>query len=87
MMSEDIRQFLLSKPFEPFRLHVTEGSTYDIFHPDAVFVTRTYIVIAPIQWDRGLHEGFVKCDPLHITRITPIDDEKKTHKRNGKRRK
>ena len=85
MMPEDIKLKLKIQPFAPFRIHISDGATYDVIHSDAVLVTRTYVVIAPRQPKSGLPEGFVMCDPLHITRVTPLDvvNKKERRKRRG----
>lgn len=84
MMPEDIRQKLLRQPFEPFRMLITDGTHYDIRHPDCVFVTRTHIVVAPSR-SGSLPKGLVICDPLHITQMIPLPENGKA-KRNRKPR-
>jgi hypothetical protein len=36
MGQTDFAEWLQRRPFRPFRIHVTDGSTYDIRHPDQV---------------------------------------------------
>ena len=84
MMPEDIRQKLLTKPFVPFRMLITDGTSYEIRHPDCVYVTRTHIVIAP-ELSGDLPKGLVICDPLYVTQMIPLSDGGNKN-RNGKRK-
>ena len=36
MTADDIRPFLTADPFEPFTLHMTSRSTYDVDRPELV---------------------------------------------------
>jgi hypothetical protein len=39
MRYDDIRAALKCRPFEPFRIVLSDGQTYVIRHPDLVFLT------------------------------------------------
>ncbi len=45
MRSEDIRDLLKSKPFRPFRFTLTDGTSYDVRHPELVNVGRATIFL------------------------------------------
>ncbi len=36
MRLEDIRRLTRTAPFEPFRVFLSNGQTFDIFHPDQI---------------------------------------------------
>jgi hypothetical protein len=38
MSAEEIKEVLLRKPFEPFRLVMADGAAFDIRHPDLLWV-------------------------------------------------
>jgi hypothetical protein len=38
MTAEELRDTLREQPFEPFRIVLTDGATYDIRHPDLLWV-------------------------------------------------
>ena len=38
MRLEDVREFLRRRPFQPFRLTLTDGRTYDVMHPELAIV-------------------------------------------------
>jgi len=45
MRPEDLLEQLRRRPFEPFRMHMTDGRFYDIVHPEAVLVLRSRAII------------------------------------------
>jgi hypothetical protein len=46
MRPEDLLELLRAKPFEPFRLHLSDGAAYEIRHRDFAIVQRSKITIA-----------------------------------------
>lgn len=45
MRPEDLRKWLKREPFQPFRLTLTDGRTYDVVHPELAMVGRTSVTI------------------------------------------
>jgi hypothetical protein len=45
MANEELREILRRSPFEPFRLVMTDGTAYDIRHPDLLMVGRRSIIV------------------------------------------
>jgi hypothetical protein len=45
MTQDDLQQAARRQPFEPFRVVLTTGATYDIRHPDLIMVGRRAAVI------------------------------------------
>lgn len=45
MTAEDIRRMADQHPFKPFRIHLSNGRSFDIRHPDFVWVLRNRIEI------------------------------------------
>ncbi len=76
MRPADLRELVRKQPFEPFRLHLSNGVHYDVPHPEMVIVTRTQVVVAVGSRKEDLPEQLVYCDPLHITHIEPINGAK-----------
>lgn len=78
MSPAQIREHLRREPFRPVRVHLSDGSHYDVFHPEMALVTRTEVAVA-LDLTRGdLPERMIYCDPLHITRIEPINGRRPT---------
>ncbi len=46
MRLEDIRALMRATPFRPFRMHLTNGETYDVYHPDMLLATLGAVHIA-----------------------------------------
>ncbi len=74
MRPDDVRQLLLRHPFEPFRICLVDGTTYDVRDPDLIIVERSVLQIgypaarlAVPLWDREVVVAL-----LHITRLEPI---------------
>jgi len=73
MRANDIRARLLKQPVEPIRLFVSDGATYDIRHPEMTLVGPTEVVIAVGGSRARMPERLAYVDPVHITRIEPIN--------------
>jgi hypothetical protein len=75
MRPEEIRELVRRQPFVPMRLHVTDGKTYDIRHPENVLISRGRVDIG-VSDDpaSGVAERVDFVSLLHIVRsedITP----------------
>jgi len=77
MRPDDIRAHLRRQPFHPIRVYISDGSKYDVRHPELMLVTRTEVVIAIDPGDDRIPERKVFCDPVHITRIEPVNGTKR----------
>jgi len=70
---EELRDALRHRPFEPFRLVMTDGTGYDIRHPDLLRVGQRFATVGltgdPVQ---TFYERTVKVDLLHVIRLEPL---------------
>ena len=64
---------MLQQPFEPFRVCLSDGASYEVRQPEMMLVTRRQVIIALPRPGEEIARRVVYCDPLHITRIEPID--------------
>jgi hypothetical protein len=73
MRPEELKELLNIRPFAPLRIHLTDGSTYDIYHPDRVLVLRgrVDIGVAPDPSSEIL-ERVEHCALLHIVRVEQL---------------
>ena len=79
---DDIRELLRKQPFQPFRMHLSNGQSYDVTHPELAMVTQGTIVVSKpipnsdVPYGRGIHLVSV----LHINNveILPAQAESKT---------
>ena len=51
MTADAVFARLRRRPFVPFRLILTSGTTYDVLHPEMLFVTKSGLTVA--IYDRG----------------------------------
>jgi hypothetical protein len=73
MTVQTFRDLLVKRPFQPFRLVMSSGQTYEVRHPEMAFVTRTDILVGVDIADDGIAAEFKICSLLHVTAIEPID--------------
>jgi hypothetical protein len=74
MNQEDLRDLLRARPFHPFRLHLTDGSTFDIAHPDLMIPGRRAAVLGVGgQPELGMPDRFVTITLLHIVRVETLE--------------
>jgi hypothetical protein len=75
MAPQDIRRHLQARPFRPFRLFITDGSTYDVLDPSVAYVDLAQVVIG-INFDdaTGLPLKSAYVAPNHVTRLEPMDE-------------
>jgi len=84
MHPQQIRDHARKQPFEPFRIHMSDGSSYDIYHPEMAIVTARAVGIGVHSTDdlEDVPDRLVQLDPLHVTRIEPLSG----NQRNGQQR-
>lgn len=76
MRAEEFRQLLSARPFSPLRVHRTDGTTYDIRHPEQVLVSRQRIDIGlPPSAGTGVFERIEHCSLLHVVRVEELQTQ------------
>ena len=77
MRPDDIRVFLQRKPFQAFRITLTDGRSYDVTHPELLMVGRSTVVIgisAPND-PQPVYDTAVTVSILHILQIEPLETQ------------
>lgn len=69
MRPEEFKRLLEQRPFVPFRIYVTGGSTYDIVHEDFVMVARSLVTIGAVVGPDGIVDQIVHVPLIHINKI------------------
>jgi hypothetical protein len=71
----DLLQAVQRRPFEPFRVQVSDGTTYDVRHPDLVMVGLGAIIIGvpAIGQPRGVYERAETVSLSHIVKLLPLE--------------
>lgn len=73
MRPEELLERLRRRPFIPLRLHMPDGQTYDIRHPDNVLVLRTRVDIGVMpEPGTGVLARVEYCSLLHIVRVEEL---------------
>ncbi len=85
MRTLEIEKQLHHRPFVPFRLCMSDGTAYEVRHPEMVLVSRTIIALAIHRPQARQPEAIVLCDPVHIIRIEPAVDGRSRAGRSSKR--
>lgn len=74
MRPEEVTELLKTRPFVPLRIHLTDGRTFDLYHPDRVLVLRGRVDIGvgpdPVS---GVLDRVEHCSLLHIVRIEELN--------------
>ncbi len=69
-----ILDLLRWRPFDPLRIHMTDGAVYDIPHPEVCLVLRRRLAIA-VPVDAGLPDRLDYCSLGHVVRVEVLHSE------------
>jgi hypothetical protein len=74
MRQEDLLAELQRAPFQAFRIHMSDGTAYDVRHTELLMVGRSRAVIFLRSSDRSTHafDHYEVLALLHITRLEPV---------------
>jgi hypothetical protein len=71
---EDVVKQHKKQPFEPYRIHLSDGTTCDVKHPDLLIVGERYVVVG--QPRPGKNGGVAHTHDtialMHIVRLEPL---------------
>ncbi len=72
MTVQTFRELLSQRPFQPFRLVMSSGQTYEVRHPEMAWLTRTDLLVGVGETDEGVPAEFRICSLLHVATIEPL---------------
>ncbi len=72
MTVQTFRNLLTARPFEPFRVVMSSGQSYEVRHPEMAFVTKTDLLVGIDIEDDGVPAEFKICSLLHVTAVEPL---------------
>ena len=75
MTVQTFREMLGRRPFQPVRLTLSSGQSYEIRHPEMAFLTRTSILVGVDIADDGVPAEFKILSLLHVTAIEPLSTQ------------
>jgi hypothetical protein len=74
MSSEDILGLLRRRPFVPFRLVTTDGTAYEIRHPEWLMPGRRSVVVGVRgQPSEAVYDQAIIISLLHVQRLEPVE--------------
>jgi hypothetical protein len=73
MTLQTLRELMTQRPFKPFRLVMSSGTTYDVRHPETALLTRTSILVGIDVADDNVPTEFKICSLLHIAAVEPLN--------------
>jgi hypothetical protein len=73
MTPADVLAVLRRRPFEPFRIVTTDGTTHDVRHPDLVFVSLGSLIVGyPDRNEPNVASTYDIVSMQHIIRLEQI---------------
>lgn len=84
MRLEEIRTHLHKHAFTPIRVFISDGAFYDVHHPDFMLLSRAEVVIGLNAGTDQFPERNAYVDPVHITRIEPVNGMRLKPKRKSR---
>jgi hypothetical protein len=74
----DLQELLVAarrRPFILFRLTLTEGSQYDVKHPEFCMVGKRSVILGlhPLEEEQEPFDHSVTLDLLHIVKMEPLE--------------
>ncbi|MBA4106551.1 MAG: hypothetical protein C0485_12400 [Pirellula sp.] len=77
MTVQTFRDLLTDRPFQPFRVVMSSGQSYEVRHPEMAFVTKTDLLVGIDVEDDGVPARFKICSLLHVTAVEPLETASK----------
>jgi hypothetical protein len=75
MTVQTFREMLARRPFQPVRLILSSGESYEIRLPEMAMLTRTSLLVGTDLADDGIPAEFKILSLLHVTAIEPITQQ------------
>jgi len=86
MRANDLGELLQRRPFVPMRLYMSDGTSYEIRHPETYILVRSYIAIAARDNPKSaVAEHVIFCSLGQIVRAEDIAVQTKKGKRGHSR--
>lgn len=74
MRPDDMLEHIRRRPFEPFRICMSDGRSYEVLHPDQCMVGRTTAYVGvPERSRKELVMRVDHCALVHIVRFEPLN--------------
>ena len=82
-----IKERLKRQPFQPIRLVTSSGESYEVRHPELLFVGATELMVgSPSKDDPTIYDSATHVALMHVTAMENLPaNAKKGSKSNGKK--
>ena len=67
--AKHVRDLITATPFRPFRIHLSDGTHYDVTHRDMALVEKSTVDVGLDVDPDGIPDRIVRCSILHITKL------------------
>jgi len=71
-MLEALREWLGRRPFEPFRVVLSSGESYEVGHPEVALLVQRGMYVGLPAGNGDIPEQAAFCSMLHITAVEPL---------------
>ncbi|MGB7159697.1 MAG: hypothetical protein WBD40_16640 [Tepidisphaeraceae bacterium] len=75
MTVQTFREMLSRRPFQPVKLTLSSGSSYEIRHPETAMLTRTSLLIGTDIAEDSVPAEFKIISLLHVTAMEPLTSQ------------
>jgi hypothetical protein len=75
MTVQTFREMLARRPFQPVKLTLSSGQSFEIRHPETAFLTRTSILIGVDVAEDGVPAEFKIISLLHVASMEPLPSQ------------
>ena len=80
MPPEELRTLLRRTPFVPIRIRLSDGTYYDVKHPEMALITRSTVEIGIEEKEgSGIADQVVDCSLVHIVKVENLNGHPAPH--------
>ena len=72
MIVQTFKEMLARRPFQPVRVTLSSGQSYEIRHPEMAWLTRTSLLIGVDMVPEGVPAEFKIISLLHVASMEPL---------------
>ena len=71
-MVEVLNEWLRRRPFEPFRVGLSSGESYEVRHPEVALLVKGGLYVGLPSSNGDIPDRAAFCSMLHITSVEPL---------------
>jgi hypothetical protein len=75
MTVQTFREMLARRPFQPVKLTLSSGQSYEFRHPEMAMLTRTSLLVGTDLAEDGVPAEFKILSLPHVTAIEPLTNQ------------